>query len=165
MTEGRRGVKQGRGGEGSPLPTGNTDRYPKMNGGLRRRGAGVLRVTLFIVFICPLPSPLAVYFSSPPLQSRSRPLGPVWLIKEEEEAAESRHAAVCLGPFGPAGPGTRSKGLAVELPRPSLPLSPPASPHPPAGILSCEDETAGLLGQAGPGIRIRLAGVVRQMAA
>lgn len=68
-------------------------------------------------------------------------------------------------PFGPAGPGTGSKGPSVALPLPSLPLSAPASPHPPAGILSCEDETAGLLGQAGPRIRIRLARVGWQMAA
>lgn len=114
----------------------------------------------FAHFPPPLPS-------IPPLpESLSQPLGSVWLIEEEEEeAAESRHGAVCLGPFGPARPGTRSKGLAAELPRPSLPLSPPAWPHPPAGLLSCEDETAGLLGQAGLRIRIRLARAVWQMAA
>lgn len=101
-------------------------------------------------------------FLLPPLLSLRQPLGSVWLIKEEEE---SRHDAVCLGPFAPARPGTRSKGLSVELPLPSLPLSAPASPHPPAGTLSCEDETAGLLGQAGLRIRIRLARVGWQMAA
>lgn len=73
--------------------------------------------------------------------------------------------AVC-----PDGPGTRSKGLDVALPSShssSLPLSPqlPKPPHPPAGSLFCWDETAGLLGQAGLRIRIRLAGVGWQMAA
>lgn len=131
----------------------------------RAEEEGGLGYSVSVSSLCSLahfPPPLAAYSSSPPLLCLRQPLGSVWLIKEEEG---SRHDAVCLGPFAPARPGTRSKGPSVELPLPSLPLSAPASPHPPAGILFCEDETAGLLGQAGPGIRIRLARVGWQMAA
>ena len=55
--------------------------------------------------------------------SHRQPLGSVWLIREGGGGSRSRHSAVWLGPLGPARPGTRSKGLAGQLPRPPLPLS------------------------------------------
>lgn len=121
------GVKQGR-GQGSSLPTGNSDLYPESNGGLRRRGGwGTPCQSLHCVHL-PTSLPPRRLVLLPPLLSPPQPLGSVWLIKEEEG---SRHDAVCLGPFAPARPGTRSKGPSVELPLPSLPLSGPASPPPP----------------------------------
>lgn len=121
-----------------------------------------------------LPTPSALSRSPPPFLPLRQPLGSVWLIKEEEEeevaAAGSRHNAVCLGPSAPARPGTRSKGLDVELPSFPPPLCSPA-PHkqhhhtPQQETFYCGDEKAGLLGQAGLRIRIRLARVGWQMAA
>lgn len=136
----------------------------------------------------PPPSPslsLSVSFSSPSSVSPSAP-GVCVADKRErrrrgrtEEGGGggwSRHDAVCLGRLPRRGQGTGQRASAVELPSshssPSLPLSPPtstaaaASPAPSRRpFFFMGDETAGLLGQAGLGIRIRLARVGWQMAA
>lgn len=110
-----------------------------MNGGGRRR-VRVVRVSLFIVFICPPPSLLSVSPSAP---------GVCVADKRERRRRQGVDTVLSVWAVCPAGPGTRSKGLAVGLPL-LLPafVSPDFTPTPSRKPF-CGDETAGLLGQAG----------------
>ncbi|KAG7241097.1 hypothetical protein INR49_025840 [Caranx melampygus] len=150
-----RGVTQRRGGEGSRL---------SMNGG--REGVNrVVRVSLFIVFICPtaLPFP-SVSLSFPPPLSFRQPLGSVWLIKERRRRRWRQGVDTVLSVWAvcTAGPGDQVKGSPCGAPTaPTAPTRlclPQPTPSPPLSRKPfCGDETAGLLGWPGLRIRIRLA--------
>lgn len=116
------------------------------------------------------PPLLSVSFSSPSSVSLSAPVVCVADKKERRRRRQGVDTMLSVWAVCPAGPGTRSKGLAVELPSSHsssllcLPSS-PQPPHPPSRKPFYGDETAGLLGRAGLRIRIRLARVGWQMAA
>lgn len=95
-----------------------------MNRGRRakgRVGAGVVCVSLFIVFVC--------HTSPPPLPSSVSPLAPrVCVADKREEEAGSRHSAVCLGCL-PCQARDQVKGPRCGAPPQLLPAF--VSPTPP----------------------------------
>lgn len=107
------GVKQGR-GQGSSLPTGNSDLYPETNGGLGGRGGvGVLRVSLFIVFTCPLPSPPSPPIPPPP--SSVSPSAPGVCVADKRGGGEQTRC--CLsGPVCPRQARDQVKGPVCGAP-------------------------------------------------
>lgn len=132
---GRAGVKQGR-GQGSSLPTGNTDLHPKTNGGLRSRGVGVLRVSLFIVFTGPLPSPPLPrrLFLLPPFSVSPSAPGVCVADKRRGGGGGVEQTRCCLsGPVCPCQARDRVKGPVCGAPS-ALPafVSPSMATPPPS---------------------------------
>lgn len=111
-TEGGTGVKQGR-GQGSSLPTGNSDLYPETNGGLRRRGGwGTPCQSLHCVHL-PTSLPPRRLFLLPP--SSVSPSAPGVCVADKRGGGEQTRC--CLsGPVCPCQARDQVKGPVCGAP-------------------------------------------------